>query len=123
MKDHIYMKEMNGSRIIGIVSIFITVLITVLLTVLLPISVTALDDPFLDTYTWNSIIADDGTRFALVEDTTGAIDISGGAIVWDGYKWAVYPAYSDIALFKSTNAGYTWSLMWHIFPYSRPALL
>ena len=107
------MKEMNGNRITGIVFILIVVLITIARTVLLPTSVTA-DDPFLDTYTWNSITASDGTIFRLVEDTTGAIDISSGAIVWDGMKWAVYPAYSDIALFKSTDGGYNWTLMWHV---------
>ena len=72
-------------------------------------------DQFLDTYTWNSITANDGTRFALVEDITGSVDIAnGGAMVWDGLKWAPNPAYSDVAVFKSTDGGNTWTLTWHV---------
>ena len=84
---------------------------------------------FPDSMIWDLTAADDGTLFALVEDTTGA---DGGCIVggaydanysvghdtttwqWDGKRWAVYPAYSDIAVFKSTDGGYSWSLMWHV---------
>jgi len=69
-----------------------------------------------DSNIWDLTGADDGTLFALVEDTTGAVDIGAGvAITWDGLRWAVYPSYSDIAVFKSTDGGYTWSLMWHVF--------
>jgi hypothetical protein len=75
-----------------------------------------------DSDIWDLTAGDDGTLFALVEDTTGAYDVcyagdSGGLngnMVWDGARWAVYPAYSDIAVFKSTDGGYTWSLMWHV---------
>jgi len=68
-----------------------------------------------DSDIWDLTASDDGTLFALVEDTTGTVDIcSGGAVNWDGARWAVYPAYSDIAVFKSTDGGYTWSLMWHV---------
>jgi hypothetical protein len=51
----------------------------------------------------------------LGEDSTGAIDINdGGAMVWDGLQWSVYPAYSDISLFKSKDDGCTWTLVWHM---------
>jgi hypothetical protein len=64
---------------------------------------------------WDLTAADDGTLFALVEDTSGGVDIVvAGAMVWDGLRWAVYPAWSDVALFKSTDGGYTWDLAWHI---------
>ena len=64
---------------------------------------------------WDLTAADDGTLFALVEDTSGADDmIMTDDTVWDGLRWAVYPAYSDVALFKSTDGGYTWTLAWHI---------
>jgi hypothetical protein len=65
---------------------------------------------------WDLESADDGTLFALVEDTSGPIDmILGGApaTTWDGLRWAVFPAYSDVALFKSTDGGYEWKLVWH----------
>jgi hypothetical protein len=64
---------------------------------------------------WDLTSADDGTLFALVEDTSGADDIiSGGVPLWDGLRWAVFPAWSDVALFKSTDGGYTWTLVWHV---------
>jgi len=65
---------------------------------------------------WDLTAADDGTLFALVEDTSGAVDImecAGATTVHDGMRWAVFPAYSDIALMKSTDGGYTWTIMWH----------
>ena len=70
---------------------------------------------------WDLTAADDGTLFALVEDTSGVVDMfdcaaapPGPALnVWDGLRWAVFPAYSDIALMKSTDGGYTWTIMWH----------
>jgi len=74
-----------------------------------------------DSDIWDLTAAEDGTLFALVEDTTAEINdsshrdvISGGAMRWDGLRWAVYPSYSDIAVFKSTDGGYTWSLSWHV---------
>jgi hypothetical protein len=65
---------------------------------------------------WDLTAADDGTLFALVEDTSGVTDImqcAGAVTVHDGLRWAVFPAYSDVALMKSTDGGYTWTLMWH----------
>ena len=74
-----------------------------------------------DSDIWDLTAGDDGTLFALVEDTTTKTGdaahkdvIDHGAMRWDGLRWAVYPAYSDIAVFKSTDGGYTWSLMWHV---------
>jgi hypothetical protein len=78
-----------------------------------------------DSNIWDLTAGDDGTLFALVEDTTtkliGGVPeaahkdvMDGGAMRWDGLRWAVYPAHSDIAMFKSTDGGYTWSLMWHV---------
>ena len=72
-----------------------------------------------DSAIWDLTAAADGTLFALVEDTTsngsGHLDVAdGGKMKWDGLRWAVYPAYSDIAVFKSTDGGYDWSLMWHV---------
>jgi hypothetical protein len=67
-----------------------------------------------DSEIWDLTGAADGTLFALVEDTTGTTDVGIGAMVWDGERWAVYPAYSDIAVFKSTDGGCSWSLMWHV---------
>ena len=69
-----------------------------------------------DSDIWDLTAAADGTLFALVEDTSGKTTdvIDCGAMVWDGLRWAVYPAYSDIAVFKSTDGGYEWSLMWHV---------
>jgi hypothetical protein len=77
---------------------------------------------FPDSDIWDLTAADDGTLFALVEDTSwdgggaaGGVDISmGGPMVWDGARWAVYPAYSDVSLMKSTDGGYTWELVWHM---------
>jgi hypothetical protein len=70
---------------------------------------------FPDSDIWDLTAADDGTLFALVEDTTGAKDVTaGGNMSWDGKYWAVYPTYSDIAVFKSTDGGYNWELMWHL---------
>ena len=71
---------------------------------------------FPDSDIWDLTAADDGTLFALVEDTTGAVDIMGiaGTMTWDGLRWAIFPEYSDVALFKSTDGGYEWTLMWHI---------
>ena len=74
---------------------------------------------FPDSAIWDLTAAADGTLFALVEDTTsngsGHLDVAdGGKMKWDGLRWAVYPAYSDIAVFKSTDGGYDWSLMWHV---------
>jgi hypothetical protein len=72
---------------------------------------------FPDSAIWDLAGADDGTLFALVEDTTGGTDIGIGPIVaadWDGLRWAVYPAYSDVALFKSTDGGCSWTLCWHM---------
>jgi hypothetical protein len=69
-----------------------------------------------NTDVWYLTATDDGTLFALVEDTSGAADLNappGGPGVWDGLRWAVFPAYSDVALFKSTDGGYEWELMWH----------
>lgn len=63
---------------------------------------------------WDLTAADDGTLFALVEDTSGPADLVGGTVTWDGLRWGVYPAWSDVALFKSTDGGYTWALAWHI---------
>jgi hypothetical protein len=64
---------------------------------------------------WDLTAADDGTLFALVEDTSGAVDMMGtpGTPTWDGLRWAVFPAYSDVALMKSTDGGYEWEIMWH----------
>ncbi len=65
---------------------------------------------------WDLTAADDGTLFALVEDTSGAVDLMqsvGVTATHDGLRWAVFPAYSDVALMKSTDGGYTWTLMWH----------
>jgi len=68
-----------------------------------------------DSDIWDLTAADDGTLFAVVEDTTGDKDIvDKGAMDWDGLRWAVYPAYSDVAIFKSTDGGYEWTLMWHM---------
>jgi len=70
-----------------------------------------------DSNIWDLTAAADGTLFALVEDTTGLVNVGLGAgaiMTWDGLRWAVYPAYSDIAVFKSTDGGYEWSLMWHV---------
>ena len=74
-----------------------------------------------DSDIWDLTAADDGTLFALVEDTTGGnvstdVDIADGVVAmkWDGLRWAVHPAYSDVAVFKSTDGGYTWQLTWHI---------
>ena len=66
---------------------------------------------------WCMTAADDGTLFALVEDTSGQTDIEeivNAPTVHDGLRWAVFPAWSDVSLFKSTDGGYTWSLMWHV---------
>jgi len=75
-----------------------------------------------NTNIWDLTAADDGTLFALVEDTSGAVDIMEDAAAapaaapctWDGRRWAVFPAWSDVALFKSTDGGVTWELMWHV---------
>ena len=74
-----------------------------------------------DSDIWDLTAGDDGTLFALVEDTTTKTGdaahkdvMMGGAMRWDGLRWAVYPAYSDISVFKSTDGGYNWSLMWHV---------
>ena len=68
-----------------------------------------------DSNIWDLTAAADGTLFALVEDTTGPVVVAAGVPAnWDGLRWAVYPAYSDIAVFKSTDGGYSWSLMWHV---------
>jgi len=71
---------------------------------------------FPDSNIWDLTAADDGTLFALVEDTTGPVDIMGiaGPMTWDGLRWAIFPDYSDVALFKSTDGGYEWTLMWHM---------
>jgi len=66
---------------------------------------------------WCLTAADDGTLFALVEDTSGPQDMkeSAGALAThDGLRWAVFPAWSDVSLFKSTDGGFTWTLMWHV---------
>jgi len=69
---------------------------------------------------WDLTAAADGTLFALVEDTTTDGNIShrdvadGGAMKWDGLRWAVHPSYSDIAVFKSTDGGYNWALTYHV---------
>lgn len=52
-----------------------------------------------DSDIWDLTAAADGTLFALVQDTSGN-------------RWT--PAYSNFAVFKSTDSGVTWSLMWHI---------
>jgi hypothetical protein len=71
---------------------------------------------------WDLTAADDGTLFALVEDTSGTdfagpiadlIDRNMFTANWNGLRWAVFPAYSDVSLMKSTDGGYTWTLMWH----------
>jgi hypothetical protein len=75
---------------------------------------------------WDLTAADDGTLFALVEDTSGTStticagsagpDIEQNVMTpccWNGLRWAVFPAYSDVSLMKSTDGGYTWTLMWH----------
>jgi hypothetical protein len=74
-----------------------------------------------DSDIWDLTAGDDGTLFALVEDTTTKTGdaahrdvMMGGAMRWDGLRWAVYPAYSDISVFKSTDGGYNWTLMWHV---------
>jgi len=74
---------------------------------------------FPDSTIWDLTGADDGTLFALVEDTTGLNDIADvagpfPALEWDGLRWAIYPAYSDVALFKSTDGGCSWTLCWHV---------
>ncbi len=70
---------------------------------------------FPDSDIWELTAADDGTLFALVEDTTGVVDIIANPVMtWDGLRWAIFPDYSDVALFKSTDGGYTWTLMWHM---------
>ena len=75
---------------------------------------------FPDSDIWDLTAASDGTLFALVEDTTGNhvggdMDVAdGGPMVWGGLRWAIHPAYSDIAVFKSTDGGYSWQLTWHI---------
>ena len=67
-----------------------------------------------NTNIWDLVAADDGTLFALVEDTSGADDmLATDNTVWDGLRWAVFPAYSDVALMKSTDGGYTWKIVWH----------
>jgi len=77
---------------------------------------------------WDLTSADDGTLFALVEDTSGLnndlagcalstaadiIDQGNSPCCWNGFRWAVFPAYSDVSLMKSTDGGYTWTIMWH----------
>ena len=65
---------------------------------------------------WDLTAADDGTLFALVEDTSGLIDmkeVANAVAVHDGLRWAVFPAHSDVSLMKSTDGGYSWKLMWH----------
>ena len=65
---------------------------------------------------WDLVAADDGTLFALVEDTSGAVDLMQSPLAvatHDGLRWAVFPAYSDVALMKSTDGGYTWKIVWH----------
>lgn len=59
---------------------------------------------FPDSDIWDITAADDGTVFAIVQDTSGA-------------RWT--PKWSNFAVFKSTDGGYTWSLIWHI-PANEP---
>jgi len=61
---------------------------------------------FPDSDIWDITAADDGTVFAIVQDTSGA-------------RWT--PKWSNFAVFKSTDGGYTWSLMWHI-PTNEPTV-
>lgn len=79
-----------------------------------------------DSVIWDLTAGDDGTLFALVEDTTTDLGntsnvgiMKGGRFgslnwTWDGLRWAVYPAYSDVAVFKSTTGGCSWTLCWHV---------
>jgi hypothetical protein len=61
---------------------------------------------FPDTDIWDITAADDGTVFAIVQDTSGL-------------RW--FPMWSNFAVFKSTDGGYTWKLMWHI-PANEPTV-
>jgi len=59
---------------------------------------------FADSDIWDITAADDGTFFAIVQDTSAS-------------RWV--PMYSNFAIFKSTDGGYTWDLTWHI-PTNEP---
>ena len=75
---------------------------------------------FPDSDIWDITAADDGTVFAIVEDTSvdPAKVAAGAPANQDGYRWGS-ARYSDYRVFKSTDGGYTWSRMWAI-PAAEP---
>jgi len=70
----------------------------------MPLPSTANYQMFPDTDIWDITAADDGTVFAIVQDTSGL-------------RWT--PMSSNFRVFKSTDGGYTWEKLWAI-PANEP---